>query len=215
MNLLAHYSALSGYLPAIAALIRYKDSPAIYKPFFILLWVGALNDTFGIICGYVFHTNILNSNIYVLAEFIFLLVIFYRWNGSVRKSKYVFFGVIGLVVWIADNLVLHNPVRTINSLYRVYYCAVTIFMSIDLINRLIVFERKSLLTNPMFIICISFVFFFSYKAYIESFYILSLSFSEEFYNKVFFILGLINVLSNLVYTVAILCIPKKQEFYMQ
>jgi hypothetical protein len=215
MNIFLHWTALTDCVPAIAAIVRYRNSPVVYRPFFRMLWVGACNAVLSIACAYLFRNNILNSNIYVLAEFIFLLVIFYRWNHSELARKYIILGSAGVLIWILDNLVFHNPGKTINSIYRIYYCMVTIFLSIDFINRLIVFEKKKLIYNAMFLICVGFVCLFSYKAYIESFYLLKLSFSAEFRTNVFFIFQYINAFSNLVFTIAIVCIPKKQEFFMQ
>lgn len=215
MKLLQHWATFSDYIPAIAAMIRYRNSPAIYRPFFLLLWFGALSATVSVACAYIFRNNVLNSNLYVLGEFMFLLAIFFRWNQPEKLRKYLVLGAAGVLVWSLDNLVLHNPVKTINSIYRICYCMVTIFLSIDFINRLIVFEKKKLIWHSMFLVCAGFVCLFSFKAYIESFYLLNLSFSAQFRTNVFFIFQCINAFSNLVFTIAIVCIPTKQEFYMQ
>lgn len=213
--LLLHWTTLTDLIPAIAAIVRYRNSPVEYRPFFLMLWFGALSGAVSIGCAYIFRNNVLNSNIYVLGEFMFLLVLFHRWNHTEQRQKYIILGVTGIMVWVLDNLLLHSPVKTINSIYRIYYCMVTIFLSIDFINRLIVFEKKKLICNSMFLVCVGFVFLFSYKAYIESFYLLKLSFSAEFRTNVFFIFQCINAFSNLVFTIAIICIPTKQEFFMQ
>ncbi|NCI46321.1 hypothetical protein [Sediminibacterium soli] len=212
--LLLHYSALTGLLPAILGAFRFRRAPAIYRPFFYFLWLAVFGDISGILCVYAFRNNIAHSNVYVLAEFLMLLWLFYRWNRSPRKTKYWVIGGIGVAVWILDNLAWHTVYREINSLYRVYYCMVIVFLSIDLINKLIIFERKKLLRNAMFLVCVTFVFYFAYKAYIESFYVLQFSFSRGFYNSIFYVLRIINVLSNLMYSIALLCIPKKLEFSM-
>lgn len=184
----------------------------MYRPFFVLLWIGMINDTFAAILSHTTGNNIANSNIYVLVEFALLLLLFYRWNDSVRKRKYWLLLGVGLAVWILDNFILHSLTRSINSLFRIYYCLIILFMSIDMINRLIVFERKMLIRNARFLISVGFVCYFSFKAFIESFYIFELPFSKAFYANIFFIMSCINVFCNLVYTLAILWIPKRQEF---
>lgn len=210
--LLLHYSSLSGFLPAIVALFRFRNAPAVYRPFIYFVWVAALGDALSLVFMYVFRSTTALSNCYVLAELFMLLWVFYTWNRSVKKWKYVLLGGAGLAVWILDNFILHSISRSINSIYRVYYCVTLMLLSIDLINQLIIFERKQIVRNTMFLACCTFAFYFSYKAYVESFYVLTFSFSTDFYDSIFYILRIINLLSNIMYAICLLCIPKKQEF---
>lgn len=199
----------------MAAFLRYRKSAAIYRPFFIFLWIAFTGDILNLACTELLHSTIVLSNIYVLVEFLVILWVFYKWNQSLKKTRYLLLGLAGLVIWMLDNFVWHSISSGINSLYRIYYCIVIVFLSIDLINKLIIFERKKLVGNAMFLVCVTFTFYFSYKAYVESFYVLKFSFSKGFLYTVFAIMKIINLLSNLMYTIAVLCMPKKQEFYMR
>lgn len=214
MNTLALCSVISGLVPAIVSIGRYKHSPASYRPFYWFIWIGALSEAIALLCLYVFRlkSNLINSNIYVLVEFGILLWVFYRWNEAKTRKKYIIFFAIGLAIWVLDNLYLHS-IKTINSQFRVYYCVVILFLSVNQLNKLIIFEKKNLLRNAMFLVCITFVCFFSYKAFVESFYLLEHPFSGTFYNAVFLIMQFVNLISNLVFSIAILCIPKRREFF--
>jgi hypothetical protein len=210
-----YYSSVTGLLPALAAFLLYRKSAANYRPFFVFLWVAFSGDILNALSIELLHTSTVFSNIYVFIEFLVILWVFYKCNQSLKKTRYLLLGIGGLVIWILDNFVWHTISSGINSLYRIYYCIVIVFLSIDLINKLIIFERKKLIRNAMFLVCVTFTFYFSYKAYVESFYVLKFSFSGGFLNTVFAIMKIINLLSNLMYTIAVLCIPKKQEFYMR
>lgn len=213
--LYAQYSAFTGMFPALAAFLRYRKSAANYRPLFVFLWTAFLGDILNVASVELLHTSTVFSNIYVLVEFLIILWVFYKWNQSLKKIRYLLLGLGGLIIWILDNFVWHTISSGINSIYRIYYCIVIVFLSIDLINKLIIFERKKLTRNAMFLVCVTFTFYFSYKAYVESFYVMQFSFSRKFLITVFAIMRIINLLSNLMYTIAVLCIPKKQEFYMQ
>jgi hypothetical protein len=136
----------------------------------------------------------------------------YKWNGSAIK-RYYFFGAIGLMVWIADNLIINN-VSGNNSIFRIFYSFIIAFFSIDLINKLIIYGRRSLIKNSIFLICGTFLIYYSCKAFIEVFNAFHLGLSDQFNRHVFMILYWTNLFSNIIYPIAILCMPAKQEFTM-
>lgn len=204
-------STASIVIAAVSGLVRYKHVLPVYRPFLFFIWIGALNEALSWILVEANLNNAANSNIYVLIEYMILLLIFYRWNDEARKNRYYFLLAAGAVIWIADNCILHS-LYTVNSLFRVFYSIVVLFLSINQINKLIVYEKKKLVRNAMFQVCMAFVFFYSYKAFIETFYILQLPFSQLFYMNLFQVLLFVNLFTNLVYAIAVLCIPTKREF---
>jgi hypothetical protein len=215
MTFLALSSVVSVFIPALATIGRYKRSPAIYRPFFWFIWVGAFTEGYSLVAVYLLRSKNIspNSNIYVLIEFGILLWLFYEWNGGKKSKKYFLFFAIGMVIWVWDNIFLHT-LQTINSQFRVYYCVILLYLSVNQINKLFIFEKKSLLKNAMFLTCITFVCFYSYKAFVESFYILERPFSPTFYRSLFYIMQFVNLISNLVFTIVLLCIPKRREFFI-
>lgn len=214
MFTLAFSSVVSVFVPAVVAFGRYRHSPAVYKPFFWFIWIGALTEGINLlmIYGLKLTNNAIVSNTYVLVEFGVLLWLFYHWNDRRNGKKYVIFLVLGIIIWIIDNFVLHTIARTINSQFRVYYCVIVLYLSVNQINKLIIFEKKSLLKNAMFLACATFICFYSYKAFVESFYLLEHPFSGSFYRQLFLIMQFVNLISNLVFTIVIVCIPKRREF---
>jgi len=213
MNLVALISIVSMFVPAFATIGRYKHSLASYRPFFWFIWIGAITEAIALICIFVLRmkNNLINSNIYVLVEFGILLWLFYKWNEGQKGRKYPVLFIIGLVIWVFDNFYFHK-LTTINSQFRVYYCVIILYLSVNQINKLIIFEKKNLMKNAMFLACVTFVCFYSYKAFVESFYLLEKSFSGAFYRMLFSIMQFVNLISNLVFSIVVLCIPKKREF---
>ena len=209
VNILLTYSIL---LPAIAGIIRYKLVLKDFRPFFWLLWLGVINETVSVISIYSIRSNSVNSNIYVFLEFCFVLLLYYRWRDS-RPRNFIVLGVLGLLVWVADNILMHHITEN-NSLFRMFYSFVIVFLSIDTVNRILVLDTSPVYKNPMFLIAFAFIFYYAFKGYIESFNVLHIGLSRETLNSLWKILYFVNVVANVIFTAAVLCMPKKQKFIM-
>jgi hypothetical protein len=208
-DLLLTYSIL---LPAITGMIRYRSVYKDFHPFLWLLWLGAINETVSLFSIYLIKGNMINSNIYVFFEFCLVLLLYYRWRDS-RPRYFIALAVLGLVVWICDNVVIHHITEN-NSLFRMFYSFVIVFLSIDMVNRILVYDTSPVYKNALFLISIAFVFYYAFKVYLESFNVLHIGLSRETLNFLWKILYFVNVVANLVFTAAILCMPKKQKFIM-
>jgi hypothetical protein len=199
-------------IPAIAGVIRYKVVLKDFHPFFWLLWLGVINETISLFSIYTIRSNTVNSNIYVLLEFCLILLLYYRRSES-RPRKYLILAMLGLLVWLSDNFFINNISQN-NSLFRVFYSFLIVFLSIDVMNRILVFDTSPLYKNCMFLIAITFIFYYGFKAYVESFNVLHIGLSREILTSLWKILYFVNVIANLLYTAAVLCMPKKQKFIM-
>jgi hypothetical protein len=210
-SLLNQVSAFSILVACIIGMARFAKILPVYRPFLFFIWISGCNEIISLTMIYIDNNNILNSNLYALVEYGLLLLVFYSWNEPRTRNRYTLFFVCGLVVWLIDNIIIHS-LSTINSSFRVFYSIVILFLSINQLNKLIVFEKKSLSRNAIFLACMGFCLYFSYKAFIETFYLFEMPFSNPFYGNLFSILLLINLFTNLIYAIAVLCMPTKREF---
>lgn len=197
-------------LAAVIAFFRFKKIGQSFHPFVFFIWLGFANETLSLILIYTIRSNAVNSNVYVLIEYIMILWQFYKWNNSAIRNYY-FFAALGLVIWIADNLII-NTIDGNNSLFRITYSFITVFFSIDQINKLIIYDRGGLIRSAAFQICIAFLIYYSCKTFVEVFNAFHLNISDVFSRRVFMPLYFINLLSNIIYAIAVLCIPSKREF---
>ncbi len=205
------YSVL---LAVLISIVKFNKILKDYRPFVYFLVFAFLNEILSQYLSKVIGSNSINSNIYILIEFLLLLSLFKNWGYHTRKNAfYITIGVVVAVVWILDNLIFH-PLTKFNSTYRIVYSFVLIFLSIDEINFIIVSERKNVIKNARFLICSAFIFYFSYKALLETFFLIEAPFSIDFYRSLLVILTFINLLANLIYTLAALWIPTKQKFLL-
>jgi len=195
---------------AIIGMIRFKSINSAYYPFLLIIWLGLANETLSLALIYTAGNNMANSNVYVLLEYWLILFQFYKWNDSSPKKYYVL-AFLGLAVWSTDNLVI-NTITQNNSLFRVFYSFIIVFFSIDQINKIIIYEKEPLFKNAMFIICITFLFYYGFKAFVESFNMFHLGLSRGLLQNLWIILYFVNVFANLLFALAVLCIPTKVKF---
>lgn len=197
-------------IAAIIAIFRFKSIMADYYPFIFFIWLGLFNEILSLLLIYNYESNTVNSNLYVLVEYLLLLWQFYKWSDNGSKRYYWLAG-IGIAVWIADNFII-NTIFHNNSVFRVFYPFIIIFFSIDKVNNLLVFEYSNLLKHPVFITCIAFTFYYGFKAFVESFNMVHLGLNPVILKDLWIILYFVNGTANLLYAIAVLCIPKKIKF---
>ncbi|CAN5416102.1 hypothetical protein BH10BAC2_BH10BAC2_18100 [soil metagenome] len=203
---------LSVLLAAAAVIWRIRFIPAYLYPFCMLLWIAAFNELLSLYLIADGMHNAVNGNIYILIEFFLLSRQFFNW-GSLTKSKYLVLIITGILTWVADNF-LFSYISSNNSLSRIIFAFLFVFLSVDMINRHIVFGKERPYTASTLYITIGLLLFFACKAYVEVFNAFNLGFSTAFYANIWFTLSVVNAVANIVYTTAMLCIPRKQEFLL-
>jgi hypothetical protein len=206
--------AFSIAIPAVLGFFKYPAANEDYTPFFFYIWIGLLNEIISVIFNYSGQSNAINSNIYVLIESVLILWLFRRLK--LFKTYNIFYTLVFLylAVWITENLFV-STISFFNSYFRIVYSFVTVLMSIQVVNQLIVREQKSITRHSAFIICIGFIIYYTYKILVEVFWLYGLNNSPEFQTDVYNILHIINFICNLIYALAIVWVPKKKEFIRQ
>ncbi len=205
---------LLSYLVGIAAILGLVYSKRIdraFFPFIFFLWAGFLNEIVSGICISLYRTNAINSNIYILISSLLVLWQFSNW-GLFKSNNRVFLFLILLFIscWVIDSFFIGHISR-FNPYYRIFYSFSVVLMSIQMINRLFSTQKKQLIRNSVFLICICFIVFFTYKALVEIFWVYGLNASRDFRVEVYRIMTYINLTANLLYAIAVLWIPRKQE----
>lgn len=209
LNIFLNYSIV---ITAFIAAVRYKAIDKNFQPFIFFIWLGLLNETLSLVLIYTKGSNTVNSNIYVLFETIIILSQFYYWE-TLSQNLYHCFLLIAFIIWIADNVIWHR-VSGNNSVFRIAYSILIIICSIKQVNRLVTFERVTLIKNPVFLICTAFLMYYSCKAFIEVFNAWHLQVTRVFSRNIFTILYFADFVSNIIYAIALLCTPRKQIFTM-
>jgi hypothetical protein len=177
----------------------------------MLLWAGLLNEIINTIIISKGYSNAVNTNIYTLTEVLLILWFFY--NFRVFRKRAIYFSILaGLILsaWIAENFVF-SSIRSFSSYFIVFSYFIIVLLSISMINKVQAAERKGLLKNSKFIICTGFILFFTYALLVEIFWIYGLNASKSFRLEVYRIMAYVNLVVNLIYAIAVLWMPRKQE----
>ena len=199
-------------IAAVLAAIRFKFVVKSFRPFMYFIWLGLANEMLSIILIKTHGSNAVNGNIFVLLEFFLILWQFYVWNFD-TKRKYIFIAALGVLAWITDNFFL-NTIAQNNSMFREFYSFVVVVFSIYQVNKVIIFQRGNVLTNARFIISVTFLFYYACKTFVENFNAFHLGITPLILQEFWIIMYFVNAISNVVYAIAILCMPTMEEFIL-
>jgi hypothetical protein len=206
--------AASILFPALLGIIYFRRFHKSYVPFLYVIWMGLVNDITGSIGAIVYRTTTATSNIYTLFDFLLIILVFWSWSNNSNIKKYLIaLMFIGACIWIGDNVIFHT-LFIFNNKFRIFYSFVVVALSIWELNKVLFTERKSIWKNARFLICAGFILFYTYRAIFEIFYAIDARFSNNFYSHIFDILVVTNAITNIIYGLAILCIPTKKKFTM-
>jgi hypothetical protein len=201
-------------VPAVIGWIRYKKTGPAYLPFLVLLSLGFINEVVSLVAVLVYKTNIVNYNLYSLAEGALLLWQFYRWKAF--SLRWLYWGLQAglMLLWLWESFVLHH-LSAVNSFHLIACATMVVVLSVDLLNRLIYFEPFGLYRNARYLICLALIIFFTYSIISETFWLYGWNDNPEFRVYVLTIRPLINLIANLIFTLAVVCIPLSSQYIMQ
>lgn len=198
--------------PAIIGLVRFKKINSVYYPFLYCMWLALANE---IISSFVItggHSNAINDNIYGLCEALLFTWQFKNW-GLFRRSKHLFTGIviIFIIFWAVECFLINGIVYNI-SYFSIFYSFAIVLMSINVLNTQLLNEKKNVLKNSIFILCITFIIYYVNRVIVGMFWLYGLNSSRSFLIDITSILIYINLLSNLLYALAVLWMPTRHRY---
>lgn len=204
-------------LAVITGLLCAPKMNTVYRPFLILILTAFVNETVGHLLMINHHYNIVNTNIYCLAEALLIVWQFYRWDlFDKKKNVYLVLVTVLVSYWLIDNILLEGFTKKFNSYFIIGYSYLIVILSITQINKLITSDNRSLIKSATFIICVGFVIFFTYATLVEIFWKYGFTGKgSSFTRSVYHILQYLNSFVNIIYALAFLWIPKKPKFLLQ
>ncbi len=203
-------SAFSIALPAVASLFRARLWYTRYLAFSILLWIGLLNEGLSYVLILDKGSNLCNGNLYSGIEFFFLLYLFSK-ISMLKVRLYWILGIILLAVWIFDNLIWHS-LNNENALFRLLSGYCVLYMGVDRGNQLVLMEHSPQYKQIELWLCVSLVIHFMYKSFLSIFNLFPLGISPEFYAKLWLIFSVVNLVTNILYFITIIWIPKRKDY---
>ena len=214
LPLIIQITVLSNAIPVMAALFMYKRAATVYRIFFFILLLGCASDLLSWLLISVFSiANILPHDLYQLTAYLLFLLLFYKWNTANKKIVYTILAATGIVLLFADWLFI-TKFKTNAPISKIFYSFVIIYLSVDKINDLVI-KKNATLKNSVLIICIGLLIFYSYRAFVISVILANPPMNRDLQIAFYEVLAILNIITNLIYTYAILCITSKQEFSLR
>lgn len=149
---------------------------------------------------------------------------FFRNMGLFEKQVSLFWGLFWalLILWGWENIAA-GKITSVSSWFRIAYSFLIVILSIAMIGLLLyqnihtpwLTGERSIFLHPVFLISGGAIIFFIFKLVIEIFWWYGIDRSSSFRKNLYHILIYINPAVNLIYTLAILWIPRKQRYTIQ
>jgi hypothetical protein len=207
--------SLSILIAGVIGVFRFAQIRDSYRPFIYLIWIGCFNELLSIYLLLHNHYNIINYTIYSLCEALLLLWFFKNLNVfKGRKNLFYLLIILFVILWVVESFFANKFGTRFSYYFDIVYSFCVVLLSIRVINDLLFTERE-LLRNPTFLICIGIIIFFTYQIVEEMFWVYGLKKSKIFRQNIQSILMIVNLLSNLIYALAILWMRKRQAFTLQ
>jgi hypothetical protein len=202
-------------IAAIIAAWRFGNIHPVFRPFIFCIWLACFNELLSFVLVRSHLSNVVNANIYVLVESLLICWQFRRW-GLFGKQKKIYLLLLGMLslVWVSENFIFFS-IFQFSSWFRILYSFIIVLMAISLLNGHIVRERGALLKNPLVLICLAYIIYYTFKVLVEVFWVYGLNESTAFQIKIYFILDCVNLFCNLIYALAVLWMPTKHRFTLQ
>lgn len=202
-------SAFSILIPFVASIVRFKRLSYTYIPLFWLLLAGLINETLSFCVAFWYRNNHYNSNLYILVEYLLLLWLFYRICQQ-KMHWSITAAVAGTLIWICDNIWLHS-MESSNTVFRIFSSLSILWLSINQLTSLIFSGLYNNYKATGILICASFCIYYIYRSFVLLFKFIFNEAGAAFETKLWLVVNLINLVTNITIAIAILCLPKRQN----
>jgi hypothetical protein len=200
---------------AVIGWIRIKKTDPAFLPFLWLLLLGFVHELTSFILSYAGYSNAITYNFFTLAEALLICFQFYKWGlFEQRPGLYYLLQFLFVTGWMSE-LLYRASLQEYFSYFIIGYATVLVFMSINMLNRLLFREPGSVLFQPEFLVCMGVVVYFTYTILVEVFWFYGLNKSSAFRLRIYEVFGYINLFTNLVFAFATLWIPLKRHYILQ
>lgn len=200
-------------VPAIVAIIKFKQIPDEFRPLVYAIWLAALTEAASMLAASVLHNNMHIYNVYMLADFFMTVWLFYKW-GALKSTRKWVLGISAaffIGIWLFDNLLL-NRIDAENIIFRMIYSITLVLMGVNQLSRIYIHNNGYLLRNSYLYITFGIIFYYTYSAFISLINSSSLfGPSTALWQHTMLIYVTVNVITNMLYTISLLWMQRKAK----
>lgn len=145
-----------------------------------------------------------------------ILLLFNIWDkskGRAVSNKYIkyFFLVIFLIAWIFENFVFAS-INFYNPFLSSIVSLILVIISIYLINVLLFVKNNNLLMDSDGLILVGMLIRSFFAGLLLLFMNYRMKYSNDFYEKILLLVNIALIISNICFTLSVLCLPKKKKY---
>jgi hypothetical protein len=200
----------------IIGVIRFKVIDQSYYPFFYLAGIALLVE----IVSFILAKNKMDEaisvmmNLYYFVEFFFYTWLFHLWGlFNFKRKIFLLLIIIFFICWAAFTFgagAINKP----GDYFPVVYAITLLFFAVTTFNKFVIQDKKPIFKNPKFWILTGVIIFFSFYLLIESanLSVFGKNVSIVFRRGLYGIVSYTNLIVNLMFATAALCIPRKKNF---
>jgi hypothetical protein len=208
---------LFSFTAGIAAMIGWirirKTDPAFF-PFILLLTIGFVTELISFAVMKKGYSNALFYNLFVLTEALLVTQLFYRLGLFQHKKAFYLLQFFYVLFWVCEYVYRWNATVFL-SFFIVLFSSILVFQAIDLMHRVLFTTPHQLYTNPVFLICMGLIVYFTYTILVEIFWFYGLNQSRVFRQRIYEVFSYINLFTNILFILATLWIPLKREYILR
>ncbi len=205
--------AMSCVLPAIPGLLKFRKAGSNYHPFLLLLFAAVVTELLADIPMLLYNDYSIQSVVYPFYFIIeiFLMLLFYRLNNIIASTFWVYaIPLTGLVVYMVNYYYRHSFENWLAGYCTTGFTIINLLLAIKLLSNEIFETKIPPLKNPKMIIAFGCTLFYSYYLLVKIF--ISLSVQTDLYKSIFSVHQIINVVSYIIFTWAVIWIPGKIKY---
>lgn len=199
-------------IPAIIGFFRFTKIDRAFVPFFFLVFFDLLTEINFEILTRTLGTNSISSNFYFIVSFYIILWHLLQWGVIEIKNWWtIFTSVVVLSTWIIENLII-SSLWKFNSYCTVISSGFVLILSIQALSKISFLVKKETAKKLIFLLLAIWILKYAQLIVSETSWIIYQGLSFEF-NVNLGILGMcINGLTNLVYLLIAIWVPKKRKY---
>lgn len=174
LSILQIFVEISVLVIGAICLIRFKLFPVAFRPYCYNNWIGVAGIIVYRVSISTVGSNAIDANVSSILDFLTIAWFYYLLNGRINdRNLFIAFASLAITAFVVDNFIFHN-IFIFNSASYIFFNLMTVYLIIDHINRMVITERRSLLREPVFLISLSLLTYYSLSLVMEMFYFLKL-----------------------------------------
>ncbi len=203
--------SLSIGVPALLGWFYYNRLNRAFIPFLCLLTIGLINELISLVLALKGYSSYLNTNIFIIIEALCLLWQFRRWHLWQQNKWLTAWMLAFLLVWFVEAYLLGFQ-NVYYSFSIIIFCFCITLMSIVLFCRRLFTIFTPLFKDSIFLICTGYIIYFTSAIILEALWLFELTHYPDIYHYAMGTLSVVNVITNFLYTYAIVCTPIRQDY---